>query len=204
MQMWAVTEAMRMYRVAEIYRTNENSDWWGDRVVEMRQEFKPVRFVADPSRPESIDLLNARLGSRGTSQIVIPADNKRATTGVGDLGGIDVMRSMFERNQIFFVRNANRHIDEQLRSKRMPWCTEMELPGVVHERDRVTGRILDRVKQGIPDHGFDTTRYAAKFVHTYKLAPKQQNVQTYKAGSWGDRLRHADVHERLMEVELDV
>ena len=62
LQIWAVND-QRMYRVLEIYKTGETSDWWAEQVMAANEDFPLSALVCDPSEPEYIKVFNDRLGA---------------------------------------------------------------------------------------------------------------------------------------------
>lgn len=164
-----------LYRLAEIYRRGELLDWWVERACELEKEFNLAAMVGDPARPDAIDAVNARLAEKRSECRMRPADNKRASSGPGDLSGIDLLKEGFSRDRIHLLRDANRHIDQGLRDLRKPWNSESELPGIVYMA--TDGKInREHVDSRGPDHAFDIWRYAASFAwgHDYYVPAKRK------------------------------
>jgi hypothetical protein len=146
MGVFGITGDSSMYRVAEIYRTNETDDWWLLRALELDREFGIEAFVCDPSEPVYIEKFKrAGLNAVGGFNAVLP--------------GINAVQRRFQESGLFFVRDANRYVDEQLRRDKRPWRTEDEIPGYVWASNKTREQ---PVKEN--DHGCDAVRYAVAYV----------------------------------------
>lgn len=182
MQVWGVTEDGCLYRVVEIYRTEQQLDWWAARALELHAEFNLSAIVCDPSRNDIIDHFNSRLGhqlaTRGGSKkhpwLALGADNRRASRGQ-DLGGLDLVRKYLcdqgrgGAPRLFFAYEAMRYgPDPLLGMRELPTCTEDEIPSYVNRTDAKTGEVVgDQPDDSCPDHGCDATRYAVTWHATY-------------------------------------
>lgn len=192
----------RLIRIAEVYRVKQSLEWWADRVVELDEEFGLSRIVCDPSRPDAIALLNDHLRLKGRPMLAEPANNKRASSTGGDLGGIDLVRWGFEKDEsgmprIRFLKNAHRFgPDQELIAEGQPTCTEEEIPGYTFARD-AHGEVLDdRTDPDVPDHGADSLRYAC--AENWRKAPAPEVlVPKFVPGTLGHTLRHEDEYRRV-------
>jgi len=157
-----VTKSGKLYRLAEIYRRGELLDWWCDRIYDLTREFDCVTWVCDPARPDAISSVNKRFGLTNRGMMARGADNKRASSGPGDLSGIDLLKEGFAKDRIAFVRDANRFTDQGLVKARLPHNSETELPNIVYVKtDGKANR--EHVDPRVPDHAFDAWRYAASY-----------------------------------------
>lgn len=199
LQIWGVDGDDTAYRVREFYARNRSLDWWADKAVQAYEEFKPLRSIrADPSRPDAIQHVNARL-SRHTDgkvpQIVNAANNAKTRTAAGDLSGLDLVRVRFGEGRIYLIRNALRERDEDLVEAGAPWCSEMEFSQYAYDLDdegHPKGELTDK---DCADHGMDCIRYAQTFIWGRDLSNLPEPAR-FKPGSLGHLLGHDRVMHR--------
>jgi phage terminase large subunit len=166
-QVWGIDAAKRMTLVATIQQTGKTPDWWSARAVELIQEFQIRRVVADPSQPGFMTQINDWLTARGAKRIVYPANNKKASSGSGDMGGLALVRWGLERDsagvpRIRMLRNALRGpADPALVAESKPTWVAEEIPSYVHARDASGEFMYETTDKDLPDDGCDTMRYAA-------------------------------------------
>lgn len=194
LSVWGVDADKRAFRVVQIYRTGQLIDWWAERAAELHKEFRMRAFVCDPARPDAILKFNDRLGSRGgrdAPRIAIEAKNKRASSGAGDLGGLDQVRWCLKEQRVYFVRDSLRHGPDPDRVARsLPTCTEEEIPAYVLLKaapgNEADPKLLndERTDPTCEDHGCDEFRYAMEYLwsHDFKPDPKPE---TFKPGTYG-------------------
>lgn len=161
LQVWGVDRELRAYRVAEWYATQQEDDWWADRVVEAHKEFNLKRVVCDGEDPERIVMMNRRLGhpaaGRDQPGICIAA-NKSVPTGLA------VVRDRLAAKQLFLCTDAPRMVDPELVADVKPKSTEEEIPSYcfpVNDEDKPIGEEPDPL---CADHGCDAMRYAAMYL----------------------------------------
>lgn len=159
---FGVDAEKRLYRLAEIYRRNELLDWWCERIWELNKTHNCSAWVGDPARPDAIDAVNKRLGLSNRDGLMRAADNRRASSGPGDLSGIDLLKEGFAKDRIRLVRDVNTYVDEGLRNARLPWSSETELPGIVYLNTEGKPN-REHIDPRVPDHAFDVWRYGASF-----------------------------------------
>lgn len=166
-QVWGIDAAKRMTLVATIQQTGKTPDWWSQQVVDLVREFQIRRIVADPSQPGFMTQVNDWLAARGAHRIVYPANNKKASSGSGDMGGLALVRWGFERDvagvpRIRMLRNALRGpADPALLARSAPTWVAEEIPSYVHARDASGEFMYETTDKDLPDDGCDTMRYAA-------------------------------------------
>lgn len=166
-QVWGIDAAKRMTLVATIQQTGKTPDWWSQKAVELVKEFQIRRIVADPSQPGFMTQVNDWLAARGGNRIVYPANNKKASSGSGDMGGLALVRWGFERDsqgtpRIRMLRNALRGpADPALLASSAPTWVAEEIPSYVHARDATGEFMYETTDKDLPDDGCDTMRYAA-------------------------------------------
>lgn len=176
------------YIVAEWYLTGMGIDFWTDVVETAHREFDLQGIVVDPSRPEMIARFNDRLSFDKERPFALGADNARASSGMGDMGGIDLVRQQLGNNrrgdgsltpiQLFFFRDALRHApQEELVRRSRATCTTKEFAAYVYKRGRTEGeRIASRSGEltdgTCDDHGMDALRYWCKGVLNRDMATR--------------------------------
>ena len=202
-QIWGVDGESNLYRLAEVYKTQKDYDWWAGVIEDLHQEFDLAAIVCDPAEPRSIDMLNDRLGDpagRDTEALARKADNDI-------MAGLDMVRwalRPFEGGQprMVFVENAMRMgRDMDLDERSEPCCAEEEFPGFVWMKQTDGKPIKDMPDQACPDHALDCVRYAAMFAWKRDLALELYEPM-FPRGSVGDLLEYEDVYDNSHENEL--
>lgn len=174
LSIWGLDNDGHMTRVAHVYHTKKNSDWWAAWAVTFIQEYHIARIVSDPARPDMIDIQNDRLVEAGHPRITFGADNTRRSTVGGDLAGLDLVRWGFEKDagtplqpivavpRIRIMQNGLRHApDAALLAANKPWSGELEIPQYVFARDANGEIVKDQTDSACEDHFCDEMRYAA-------------------------------------------
>lgn len=187
MQVWGLDEAMRAYRIAEIYRTGQTREWWADRFDEFVAEFGVRRGFADGEERTTIESFNDRLAQRGLPRFLRAADKSRMV-------GLDMVNSALDaqadgRPRMFFVRHANRYVDHELQEKGLPTRTEEEIPSYVWRKAEDGRQVKEETDPLCADHGCDATRYLAMGIWRENWVPRPQ-VEEYAPGTLGDLLGH--------------
>jgi phage terminase large subunit len=192
LQIWAVNDD-RMYRVLEIYQTNQTMDWWAEQVMEANDDFPLAALVCDPSEPEYIKVFNDRLGSvrgRDGSRIARKARNAIKT-------GVDMVRwglsTADNGPRIHICRGSLVGRDKTRIDAKKPSCLEEEIPSYVWAHSRDGAPIRERPDPTCSDHAMDTLRYAAMFMWNRDMS-MDILIPEYPEGSLGDLLDHSDVH----------
>ena len=191
-QVWAVNDD-RMYRVLEIYKTGETSDWWAEQVMVANEDYPLSALVCDPSEPEYIKIFNDRLGSargRDGNRIARKAKNPIKT-------GIDMVRWGLSKvdhgPRIYIVRGSAIVQDKARLDAKKPTCLEEEIPSFVWARSRDGAPVKERPDPTCSDHAMDCLRYAAMFMWNRDMS-MEIHIPEYPEGSLGDMLGHAEVH----------
>ena len=192
LQIWAVNDD-RMYRVMEIYQTNQTMDWWAEQVIEANDDFPLAALVCDPSEPEYIKVFNDRLGSvrgRDGSRIARKAKNAIKT-------GVDMVRwglsTADNGPRIFICRGSLVGRDKVRVDSKKPSCLEEEIPSYVWAKSRDGAPIRERPDPTCSDHAMDTLRYASMFMWNRDMS-MDRIIPEYPEGSLGDLLDHSEVH----------
>lgn len=201
-QVWGVDGDDNMYRVAEIYQSLKQLDWWAAEICELDREYSLEAIVADPAEPRSIDFLNDRISARRgrhMAHIVRKADNRQRSASEDQRVGIDMVRwALGERDdsappRMYFVDGALRHgRDRALEEALAPCSTEEEFPGLVWKERTETRQPEEKPDPTCPDHGLDCVRYAAMFKWGKDLTPPHTDPAP-EPGSFGDLLGHQSI-----------
>lgn len=207
LQVWGVDRDRHAYRVAEVYHRDQVLDWWAECIDILNREFQLRVIVADPSGKGMIDQLNVRLGKvekRDNPWLIQPADNDV-------LPGLNLVRWMMKKDdagipRMRFIRDALRFgTCESLLERRLPTCTEQEIPTYVLARHKPGGDLLKPEAYELPDrrcedHGCDATRYAMMWLYGKELQWATE-VHKFEPGSCGALFGHADVLRKIQAQE---
>lgn len=193
-QVWGIDGDKRAYRVAEIYRTRRQAEWWAEQIAELFKEFPMHTIFVDPSENALIEKLNDRLGpmrQRGVPRIALGAEND-IKAGIDTvswaLGNQQVLTGQEKTDppRMFFVKDALRAgVDVELRDAGAPTCTEEEIEAYVYEKVDEGKLNKDRPDPTCADHGCDATRYAAMGVWLHRM-PKVPEAPPPPRGSVSD------------------
>lgn len=174
---WGIDAKKRAVCVDRVYKTKQNLEWWARVFVMLANEYNITRAVADPSRPDAIELFGDWLVRAGKHRIVFPADNRRASSPGGDLGGLDLVRWGFERDidgvprMRFLSKQPRLGVDENLRADGQPFLGYDEIPEYVFAKDSNGDVIGDRTDPKCVDHWCDQTRYMATDIWPRDVTP---------------------------------
>jgi len=193
-QVWGVDNNGAMYRVAEIYRTQKQIDWWAEAIWRLHNEYNLSAITCDPAEPRSIDMLNQRMGDpRGRD---MPSLARKADNDI--MAGTDQVRWAMdpggdEPPLLYLVKGALREgRDPALAESFAPCCTEEEVTGYVWLKQDDGKPIKEKPDPACPDHGLDAMRYAAMFAWRKDLVAPS-NGPAFPHGSLGQVLKHNEV-----------
>lgn len=184
--------------VAQLYRTQMPLAWWVEEVAKLHRKYGIERIVADPSRPDSIDAVNRKLGASAVP-ICVGADNQRTWTGKGDLAGIDLVRQMLEpmadgRPRLLIGQGSLVSVDPDLRDQGAPCSLEDEFPLLRYAEVKDGQRDLEHTDRAGVDHALDACRYLCNHVGRLSF---EAVLPRFKPNSAGDILGHAEELARL-------
>lgn len=200
---WGITAAKKTVLVALWYESKQNIEWWAEKLIQANREFGMSRVVADPSRNDAIDLCNDWLVKSGAHRMVFGADNRRASSQRGDMGGLDLVRWGFQTDRIAIYRGC-------LRSKipedgMDPW---LEIPAYVWLRDARGDVVPDRTDPRCVDHLCDVIRYHATDLWPRVVTPSEKPPETYGGNPYWSSVGTPEIllrarlrRERLLEDE---
>jgi hypothetical protein len=195
LQVWGYDRHGGRFRVAEVYRTQQQMDWWAGVAHQLWKEFKFRYIAVDPSAPALKDAFNRRIGvDHMGPAIAISADNTIRRENP-DLAGIDLMRWGLRDPsgmvRTFLLKDAQRYgIDTELRDAGRPTCLEDEIPEWVFERKKSTGETTDRPDPQADCHSLDAWRYEQGEGWGVREAASIGPVTKYPAGSAGEIHQH--------------
>lgn len=142
LQVWGHDAEMRSYRVAEVYQTHHDIDWWGDWAADLWGEFRFRYIVCDSADPEKIKRLNDHLRASGVPSIAKPVEKPARKETM-----FNAVREQLKRRptdgfpSAFLIRNATRGgRDESLAVDKKPCSMEEEITGLVVRNPRETER----------------------------------------------------------------
>lgn len=195
LSIWGRDSEKRVVRVAGVYRTKQQLEWWAERVCELDDEFGLDRIMCDPSRPDAIELVNDWLAKKGKPRLCEAANNKKARSPGGDLGGLDLVRWGLEKDEqgiprMRFLKSALLFgTDQELLEANQPTQGYDEIPGYVFARDSQGEIIDDRTDPDVPDHFCDEARYMAS--ESWKRPVREpERAKVYGIGTLGNILGH--------------
>ena len=199
LQIWGVNDD-RMYRLREVYQTEQNMDWWAEQVLDAHAEYDLQALVCDPSEPEYIKVFNDRMGDargRDGSRIARKAKNAIRT-------GIDMVRwglSVSDHGpRIFVVRGSLQGRDTTRVEAKKPCCMEEEIGAYVWTKSKDGRPVKERPDPTCADHSMDTLRYGAMFMWNRDLTPPKV-PKVYSVGTFGALLGHKEVYETEEEKQ---
>jgi hypothetical protein len=195
-QVWAVDGKDRMFRVAEIYESERQLDWWADKLVQLKKLYPFERGVGDSAEPRTIDFLNDRLGAfRGRQgPFIRPADKTR-----GKIFGFDQIRWGLSASEggprTFLLEDAFPFgKDATLAKKGKPQCFEDELDRAIWRRPGSSAADTSRNKEDLDptceDHAIDSGAYAHVFAWKKDLSSSPPQRSRFKPGTYGDVFRY--------------
>ena len=206
-QVFGVTEDSMPVRVAEVYHTDKDIQWWASWCVELYAEFGLRAIVCDNSRPKEIDYINdliaetfqltdasikAEDGSkRASPRIAVPCQKR--TQSNNDLTNVALLRYAFGldngRPRILLLENAPQIIDPSLVRESKPTGWIEEIPGwdwAEHDDSKYATAPRELPNAARPDHGMDAGAYAYAYLwgRDMSLDPKRL-APKHKPGSYG-------------------
>lgn len=194
-QAWAVDEHERLFRLAEIYMTRKNIDWWADKICELDQRYSFERIVCDPEEPGNIEILNQRIGdARGRHM------GRIADKAINDwTAGVNEVRQALSDHALFFVADAFPFgTDADLKSRRLPFCTEQEIPSYIWMQTQDGKPVEEKPDKRCADHGCDSTRYAKMHV-AFRNKSFMLEPSLWPPGTYGHWLGHNEFDPNVEE-----
>src|SRR6266568_6041173 len=172
LQAWGLDGDMRMYLLAEIYRTQRTDDWWIQQALQLDQEFHIEQWVADPSQPAYIRKFNeAGLPMIGAENAILP--------------GVTAMQSRLQlardgRPRMFIYEYALRDRDELRDEAHQPVWFEGEMNEYVWPKTK-DGQPVKEVPVKMNDHSMDCCRYACMYLERVSVGITDTDRDTLAA-----------------------
>lgn len=170
LQVWGVIENA-IYLVREVYQTEQNIDWWAQKVLELNEEFDLQALVCDPSEPEYIDKFNSMMGERRGRD----GDRVARKANNAILTGIDMVRwALSPRDggpHMFVLRDCLESVDQKRQAKMKPCSSVQEVGSFVWAKAEPGQQMREKPDPTCADHGMDDWRYAILFFFGHDLTP---------------------------------
>jgi hypothetical protein len=190
-QVWGVI-GDSVWLVFEEYRTEENSDWWAEKILELNRRYPMEALVVDPSEPDYIERLNDRFGEmrgRDGERIARRGNNSILT-------GIDMVRwALSERDggpRLHVVRGYLESRDRKRTDALKPACFTEEIVAWTWRKTE-EGQPYREVPDPLAaDHSMDNARMMAMFIWGADLSPLVKS-RDYPDWSFGAELGHGEV-----------
>ncbi len=148
-QWWGMDADGRLYRYREIYMTKRLVEDLTPEIIKLTGD-EPIEFtIADHDAED-----RATMERHGIH--TMPA-HKAVSTGIQAVQG-RLKTQEDGKPRIYFVRGALVEVDEALREKHKPICTEDEMPEYTWQKYQ-DGKPNKEQPLKVNDHGCDTTRY---------------------------------------------
>ena len=190
-QVWAVDGKMRMFRVAEVYESERQLDWWAEKLTYLAKMYPIAAGVGDSAEPRTIDFLNSRMGwvrGRESGALIRPADKTR-----GKIFGFDQIRWGFSTidggPRMFLLRDAHPFgKDSELTRRGKPACFEDELDRAIWRRARTENdgtRNKEDLDPSCEDHAIDAAAYGSVFAWNKDLGSIRPPTAKYKPNQIG-------------------
>jgi phage terminase large subunit len=151
---WAVDHDGNMYRYREIYMTERTVRAHAEQINKLSEGESYVANIADHDASD-----RATLAENGIHTV---AANKDILAGIEKVQQRLVVKENGKPG-IFFLRDSLVEVDESLKSRYKPTCTEEEFPGYVFP-ERKEGRADDEKPVKVDDHGMDEVRYMVMYL----------------------------------------
>lgn len=161
-QVWGVTHRRRAVLVREVYRSEENTNWWAEAAVRLQNQYGIRSYVCDPSKPEAIDIFNRRL-----HQV---EDRNCAIQGINAFeAGANVVRDRLAvrpdgQPGVFFLRDALDQVDERMVAEKSATKTVDEIGDYTFREIKPGQRTKEEPAPGLDDHGCDAMRYGMMYL----------------------------------------
>lgn len=184
-EVWGVTAAGMLVRVAEVYQSDRDINWWARWCADLYGEFMLRAIVCDSSRPKEIDVINDLIARQymlvpreeanehGEKRMVAPriaVGVRKNTQKQTDQSNVVLLRYAFGlddgRPRILLVRDVERVIDAQLLRDRKPMGLIEEIPGwtwAKHDPNRHVQAPREEADPHREDHAIDATAYAIAY-----------------------------------------
>lgn len=199
-QVWGHDAEGREYRVAEVYQTHKDVEWWADWAADLWAEFR-MRWLVCDNDEEKVKRMNDHLADRGAPRIARCVEKPPHKEVMFNAVREQMKRRLTDGYPgLYLIRNALRGgRDEQLNADKLPCCTEEEITGLVVRNPRETERGLVPYEESDPackDHGCDSMGYEVLTAWKKDLTPKPKAPRAVQATSEAIKESAADLARR--------
>ena len=180
LQVWGMDADGRMYRVREVYRSQERIGWWAAQAKALAGTYPLETIVCDPAQPGFIaEYRNEGLPAVAAVNDVLPGIHAVAQR-------LKIQPDGFAR--MYFVREPGRTPDPVLAAANKPTSTEEELTGYVWSKGK-DGATAKDAPVKVNDDGCDTTRYASMYANGIGRVTYATNTPSFMPIALGGRTR---------------
>ena len=192
LQVWGVIDD-KMWLVYELYRTDQDIDWWAQRVLEVHERY-PLQALVCDHEIDYVSKFNDFMGEKRGRDGDRIARNANKSIRVG----ISMMRWALSRREggphMFVVRGYGEAKDRKRVAQSKPASFEEEIGSYIWKISEEGKPQREEPDPTCADHSMDTARYAAMYMWGKELSPIN-NAPAFKDGSLGSLLRHNQVWE---------
>lgn len=181
LEVFGIDQEGRAVRVAEVYHTDRDLEWWADWVADLWMEFRMRDVWADSANPEGIRRMNAHLRKRGVPSIVRPVVKPKHKMVM-----FNAVRELLRPRMadgfpsLLLLRDSLRcRRDPALEEAKKPCTAEEEVTGLVIRAPRETDRgqvIFEEEDPAAPNHAWDAIGYFALSVFGKDKARKPAQI----------------------------
>lgn len=185
LQVWGHDAEGRSYRVAEVYQTHKDVEWWADWASDLWAEFR-FRYLVCDNDAEKVKRINDHLADRGVPRVAKCVEKPPHKEVM-----FNAVREQLKRRptdgfpSLFLIRNALRGgRDPELSNDKQPCCTEEEMPRLIVRDARETARGLVPYEESDPscrDHGLDALGYAMLTAWKRDMSPRPKLIRPVQA-----------------------
>lgn len=225
LEVWGVTRTGMPIRVAEVYHTDRDIQWWAGWCSDFYGEFGLRAIVCDSANPKHIDYINDLIArtyklehidvedeyreqKRVAPRIAVPCEKNNR----GDMSKSNVVLLRYGfgldhgRPRMLLGLDTERIVDRTLVRDSQPTGLIEEIPGwtwAKHDPRIHTQGPREVPDPSRPDHGLDSTAYALAFLWGRDLSrDPQKDMPKHPPGSYAAMRRHvpwikADVKKRM-------
>ncbi len=208
LQVWAIDSMRRMYLIEEVYRTQQTIEWWSEIALKAHKRYDLDTLVCDSEDPSSIRAFNQRFGyQRGRSSDIAVGVSKSKDRGMSFWrASVNLTNSLFqpaprvhpsEREDLAPRIMISSHALVEGRDTSLgyaPSCLVQEIPGYVY-RTQKPGEQPHEEPANVPDHGCDTMRYMAWWLHR-NFTVRRARPRLAPPGSIGEIMGGFEIFEQ--------
>lgn len=202
-QVWGMDQEDRRFLVAEIYKTQQQLDWWAQKLAELHEEFGFHAVLCDGSRPENIEAINQRLGAargRDVQGIARAPERVHSRESFWQVG-IDHIRFGLKDphdayTRLYVLSGALREgRDDLLHRHHRPVCFAQEMNRYCYIKNENGQPLKEKEDPTCDAHGIDAARYVWTFGWRRDLTPEPLRGD-YQPGSLRDILAQEERAKR--------